>query len=223
MYKIKEIPINERPREKLISNGVERLSDIELLAIILRTGNKDESALDLARKIIFSNSSLSDLQHITYNELLTFKGIGNSKATLIISMIEFCRRMYISKGNKRQIKSAQDVFDYLKYETCNLKQEHLYVILLDTKSQIISHKAIFIGTLNKSVIHQREVFNYAIKNMAAAILIAHNHPSGNPNPSLSDIEVTNILYKASQVIGIEVIDHVILGDSFYSLKEHGDF
>lgn len=216
---IKEINITDRPRERAVSYGINSLSNSELLAILFRTGTKKLSALELGNQVLL-NHSISDLKSTTLNELTSISGIGNAKALTVMAAFELFKRTNVD--GKRRVISPNDVYEYLKEDLIRLKQEHFVGIYLDTKNNIIATKTIFIGSLNTSVVHPREVFMWAVKLSAASIIIAHNHPSGDPTPSPADIEVTKAIKEASKTMNIDLIDHIIVGtEGFISLKEIG--
>ena len=221
--KVKEMPLCSRPRERLLEHGAKSLSDTELLAIILENGTKSESIIELCNKIL-AMYELSELDNASIAELEMFKGIGRVKAVKIKALCELSRRFY--KGfceqekEKHKIKSAKDVFKIMQYEMLNLDREHLIALLLDSKHKVIKKETISVGTLNMSLIHPREVFKLAIKESAHAIIIVHNHPSGNPMPSDEDFHVTKILAEAGKIIGIQLVGHVIIGNNrFHSMRE----
>jgi DNA repair protein RadC len=220
---IKELPSNERPREKVLNNGFNTLSNSELIAILLRTGTKQESALQLANKLLIQINGLKNILHVTLEELTSIKGIGPTKAVQLLTSIELGKRInQSSKDEKYIIRSPHDCADYLKYDMSTLQQEHFVCLYLNTKNQVIYNQTVFIGSLNSSIVHPREVFNTAIKKSAASVICAHNHPSGDPTPSKEDIDVTKRLVECGKIIGIEVLDHIIIGDGKYvSLKEKG--
>ncbi len=222
---IKDIPAAERPRERMIQYGAENLSNADLLAILLRTGSAKESVVQLANKILSEMKSIQALYDVTIEELTKIKGIGPAKAIQIKAAIELGKRIVRhSPLEKIQIRSPKDVSDYLMEDMRYLKQERFLILLLDTKNNIIGKEEISRGTLNSSIVHPREVFKPAIKRSVSAIIVAHNHPSGDPTPSHEDIEVTKRLVEAGKILGIDVLDHVIIGDMRYiSLKEKGLF
>lgn len=220
---IKEMPEYERPREKLIRYGSETLSNSELLAILIRTGSKEQSALELANTVLSSdNNGIRFLAKCTVEELNTIKGIGKSKACQIIAAIELGKRLSRSTlESKKAIRSPKDVKDIFIDDMRFLEKEHFKVVFLNTKNEIIAFETISIGSLNASIVHPREVFNRAIKKSSASIILLHNHPSGNCEPSKEDINVTKRLIEAGKIIGIEVLDHIIIGDGdYFSLKEN---
>ncbi|MCT4562811.1 MAG: DNA repair protein RadC [Maledivibacter sp.] len=220
---IKSMPENERPREKLIRYGVHTLSNSELLAILIRIGYKERSALELANVLLsHADSGIRFLANCTVQELSEIKGIGKTKACQIIAAVELGNRLSRSLLEmKKTIKSPRDVTDMVINDMRFLEKEHFKVIFLNTKNEIIAYETISIGSLNASIVHPREVFNRAIKKSSASIILLHNHPSGNPEPSKEDINITKRLIKAGEIIGIDVLDHIIIGDgNYFSLKEN---
>lgn len=222
--KIKDLPDCEKPIERGIAFGFETLSNSELLGIIIGTGSKEKSAIALSTDIIKSMDLISDLSNVTLEELCHVKGIGRSKGAKIIAAVNLGRRIYKSDLKaKLKISSPEDVYEAFSSEMCLLKREEFRVILLNTKNSVISTELISIGSLNSSIVHPREVFNKAIKKNSASVILIHNHPSGNPNPSREDLVITRRLMEAGDIIGIKVIDHIIIGHGkFYSLKENGE-
>lgn len=220
---IRDVHIEDRPRERLIRQGAQSLSNQELIAILLRTGTKQESVLTLANRVLNYFEKLHELKHATLEEIISIKGIGEAKAVQLLAAIELGRRLSQKQVDSRYtIRSPKDAADYLMPEMSSLRQEHFVVLFLNVKNQILHKQTIFIGSLNSSIVHPREIFREAVKRSAASIICAHNHPSGVPTPSPEDIEVTKRLLEAGFIIGIELIDHVIIGDhQFISLKEKG--
>ncbi|MBN2899454.1 MAG: DNA repair protein RadC [Clostridia bacterium] len=221
---IKEMPDTEKPREKMLKSGVAQLSNQELLAILIRTGRENHSALDIAKDVLYYDKrGLAALSNITAEELVTIKGIGPSKACLLLAGIELGKRVLASEHYKDKITCPGDVYDHLKVSVMHLKKEKFFALLLDTKNQIIAVEDISTGSLNASIVHPREVFHYAIKKNAKSVILAHNHPSGYPAPSKEDKQITERLVEAGKIVGIEVMDHIVLGnESYYSFKEHFD-
>jgi DNA repair protein RadC len=214
--KIKDLPKIDRPREKLEKYGPEKLSNSELLAILLGLGAKGKNVVELSQDILkkFGN----DLINTNVDELKVTFGIGSAKACEIVACFELGKRLLKNKKSNL-ILSPQDVFDQLK-DIRDHKKEHFVVFYLDTRNQEIQREIISVGTLNANLVHPREVFESAIKNNTAQILVAHNHPSGDPEPSEEDILITKRLSEAGKILGIEVIDHIIVTkNSFISLKE----
>ncbi|NMB08698.1 MAG: DNA repair protein RadC [Tissierellia bacterium] len=216
-YTIKDLPLSERPREKLEKYGVKSLSNAELIAVIIRTGYGEDTALDLANKLLsMDKSGISFLSHAEIEELTSIRGIGLCKAAQIQAAIELGKRISANLGEGRiKVDSPLVVVDLLMEEMRYLKKEHFKTIILDTKNQIISIENISIGNLNASIVHPREVFNIAIRKSANAIILVHNHPSGDPTPSTEDINITHRLIDAGNIIGIKVLDHIIIGDNKY--------
>ncbi|MGI6331803.1 MAG: RadC family protein [Zhaonellaceae bacterium] len=220
---IKEMPEELRPRERLQKTGPGSLSDAELLAIILGSGSRKESALALATRILREGEGLAFLANATLEELLKLKGIGMAKATQIKAAVELGKRlMAYRREEKISISTPQDAALILMEDMKFLDREYFKVMLLNTKNHCTSIETISIGTLNASLVHPREVFKLAVKKSAASLILAHNHPSGDSKPSKEDIEITKRLVEAGKIMGIEVLDHIILGNgSFTSLKEQG--
>lgn len=219
---IKALPREERPREKLLEYGPSKLSNSELLAILLSTGTKDTSSIGLGERILsHRGDGLRFLTDCTIEELKEIKGIGLAKASQLIAAVELGKRIALSaKVNNYRIKSPEDVKELLMEEMRYLKKEYFSILLLNTKNEVISIENISIGSLNASIVHPREVFSRAIKRNSASVILAHNHPSGDPSPSQEDIQITRRLKEAGAIIGIPVLDHVIIGDGTYiSLKE----
>ncbi|UOQ46443.1 DNA repair protein RadC [Halobacillus salinarum] len=220
---IKDVPKEERPRERLIELGPSHLSNQELLAILLGSGTKFESVVDLSKRLLVHFEGLLLLKDASVEELRAIRGIGLAKAVLLIAAIELGKRMQQMKPVERyMIRSPEDGADFVMEEMRDLKQEHFICLFLNTKNQVLHRQTIFIGSLNASIVHPREVFKEAVKRSAASIICAHNHPSGDPTPSQEDIHVTRRLQECGKMIGIELLDHLVIGDrKFISLKEKG--
>lgn len=220
---IKDVPREDRPRERLLKLGPGKLSNQELCAILLGSGTREESVMVLAQRLISHFEGLHLLQEATIEELTTIKGIGPAKGVLLLAAFELGKRMNQYKPNDRYvIRTPKDGADYIMEEMRGLNQEHFVVLFLNTKNQIIHRQTIFIGSLNASIVHPREIFREAVKRSAASIICAHNHPSGDPSPSQEDIHVTRRLVESGKMIGIELLDHLVIGDrKFASLKEKG--
>jgi DNA repair protein RadC len=221
-YTIKNIPKDERPREKLLKYGSNSLTNSELMAIILRVGSKQDTAVTLSQKILgYEGRGLKNIADSNPEFLLKFHGISDAKAAQILAAVELGKRVSrIEKENKYKITSPQDISGYVMEDMRYLKKEYFKIILLDTKNQILDLVTISIGSLNSSIVHPREVFNEAVKKSAASIILIHNHPSGDTNPSKEDINITNRLIEAGNIMGIKVLDHIIIGDGVYlSFKE----
>lgn len=221
---IKELPVDERPREKLFRYGVKTLSNSELLAILLSTGDKENSALMLAGKVLILSKGIGNLADLIPEELLKIPGIGNAKACKILAAVEIGKRMAADRAELRpEVRHSDDVATLLMSSMRYLKKEHFKVICLNTKGEIIHIEDISIGNLNSSIVHPREVFRDAVKRGANSIIVAHNHPSGNPNPSKNDYDVTRRLVEAGYLLGVAVLDHLIIGDGIYiSLRDTQD-
>lgn len=221
--RIKDIPTEERPRERLLKYGPEALSNTELLAVIIRTGTKSENALGIASRIICQKDGLSFLANCTIQELGQVNGIGCAKSAQIKAAVELGRRLKnYRRDNSIKINSPLDAADLIMEEMRHLRKEHLRVIFLNTKNVVIDVKDLSIGSLNASVVHPREIFSEAIRKSSASIIVCHNHPSGDPTQSQEDINITKRLYEVGKIIGIELLDHIIIGDNCYvSLKEKG--
>jgi DNA repair protein RadC len=217
--RIKDISQDERPREKLERYGPDSLSNDELLALILRTGHQKENAIEMSNRLI-NEYGLDKLSDLALNELQEIKGIGFAKACQIIALFEFNKRHAISKRDEKPIKCANDVYEYALPLLSGKDKEHFMILHLDSKNRVIKDEIISIGTLNASLVHPREVFKSAIKESANAIVLVHNHPSGDAKPSKVDEDVTNRLNETGKLLKIKVIDHVIIGkDNYYSFRE----
>jgi len=220
---MRDYPREERPRERLERYGVGTLSTAELLAIILHSGIKGVSVLQLAQTLLNRFNGLRNLAGATVQELGTVNGIGPAKACELHAAFELGKRLAISPDTPRPIiTSPLDAVNLLMDELRYLKEEHFRVLLLDTRNQVIVNRDISVGSLNASIVHPRETFKAAISALAAAIIIVHNHPSGDPAPSTEDLSLTARLVKCGELVGIPVLDHLIIGDGRYlSLKEKG--
>lgn len=206
----------------MLAVGAQALSNAELLAILLRTGTPQETALELAQRLLSQPGGLRYLAEASLEELKEQKGIGLAKATQIKAAIELGRRLSVYSANRPVIQHPGDVASLLMDEMRYLDREHFRTVSLNTKNRVLAIDNVAVGSLNASLIHPREVFKGPVKRSAAAIILVHNHPSGDPSPSLEDIQVTRRLVEAGKLLGIEVLDHLILGDgSFISMKEKG--
>ena len=220
---IRQIPIEERPRERLVKYGAKSLSTEDLIAIIMKTGTKDYSSKYLASQILRKVKNIPDLKNITLNSLIKINGIGAVKAIEFLAALELGRRVYESKPLENNLKfnGAKKIYYYFSSELNELTQEHFIFLYLDQSKKLIEKKLLFKGTLNKSLIHPREIFKWAYLSSSAYIICVHNHPSGNVIPSNEDINVTNMLVKIGRLQGIPVIDHVIIGNNnYYSFYEN---
>lgn len=220
----KEIPIENRPREKLMNKGAKSLTNSELMAIIISTGNKKENVIELSDKF-FNKYNLKSLSRLKLGSLKKQMGIGDAKACKIIACFELGRRLSSFSENKKIIiKNPKDVANLFMLDMGTLEKEYFKALYLDSKNQIIKQETLFIGSLNESIVHPRDIFKIALEENAASVVILHNHPSGDPNPSEQDLEITKRIIEAGKIIGIEVLDHIIIGENKYiSLKQKGIF
>ncbi len=220
---IKEIPEVERPRERLMKYGVSNLSNEELLAILIKTGSRGKSSRDLASEILSNIGDISKLKDINIHTFENIKGLGIVKRIDLVTLVELARRIYLKSSNEPKITYTKPDFIYQdnKYLFNGLKQEHFYVFYLDNKRNLIERKLLFMGTINQSIIHPREVFKNAYLCNASAIICMHNHPSGDVIPSKADIEITRTLKEIGQIQGISVLDHLVVSDdSYFSFFEN---
>ncbi|HEY4389935.1 MAG TPA: DNA repair protein RadC [Paenibacillus sp.] len=222
-YMLRDLPSEERPRERMMEFGAGALSQAELLAILLRTGTKNESAVHMAQRILSNIGGIRGLVDLSLDELTEMKGIGMAKAVQIKAGIELGQRLAKSRLPEAvSIRSPHDAANILMEQLRYLSKEHFVCLFLNTKNHIIAQETLSIGSLNASIVHPREVFRAAIKCSSASIVCAHNHPSGDPTPSPEDIQMTRRLCEAGEIVGIDVLDHVVIGDGqFVSLKEQG--
>ncbi|MDR6226425.1 RadC family protein [Desmospora profundinema] len=220
---IRDVPEGERPRERMLQVGPASLANAELVAILLRTGTAAESAIHLAGRVLSKVDGLKGLAQADLLELTEIRGVGPAKAVQLLAGIELGRRVFRAvPGEKVAIRSPRDAAEACMDEMRYLSQEHFVCLFLNTKNVVIDKKCIYVGTLNASVVHPREVFREAIRKSSAGVICVHNHPSGDPTPSREDIHVTERLFEAGRLLGIDLLDHIIIGDSrFYSMKEKG--
>jgi len=223
--KIKDLPKDERPRERLAKFGAESLSTSELLAIILRTGSHGETALDIANKLLNKhNGNIKSLFSADITEMSKTKGIGFAKAVQLKAVFELAKRIHSFTNEKTEVSTPEDVANILMPKMRSLDKEHLVILCLDPRNRILngSEVTISIGSLDVNIVDPREVFKVALAKNAASIILAHNHPSGDPGPSTDDIKITKRLMEAGDLMGIGVLDHIIFGDGKYiSLKNKG--
>ncbi|NLW49474.1 MAG: DNA repair protein RadC [Candidatus Brocadiaceae bacterium] len=218
-----DLPPEARPRERLLACGEAHLSDVELLAIIIRGGSSKATALDLAARLMREFGTFRGLAACSPAELMRVHGIGPAKAAQIRAALAIARRY---AGDRlpagRAIGGSESLFRYMREKMFGLDREHFCVLLLDTKNQILREETVSIGSLNESVVHPREVFKTAIRQSASAVVFVHNHPSGNPEPSMQDRRLTDRLCEAGRLVGIRVLDHMIIGrDTYFSFAEQG--
>lgn len=216
-FTVHDLPIAERPRERLIKFGVEALSVPELIALVLGRGTKGKSVVLIANELLHRFNSLKNISNASINELCSINGIGKAKATQIKAALELGKRIEdnSSSTTKNIIKSPDDIVKVINRDLKGKRKEHFIVASLDTRNHLISARTVSIGSLDTSIVHPREVFLEAISNVAASVIFIHNHPSGNPEPSEDDIKLTRQLIEAGKLLGIEVLDHIIVGDSSY--------
>ena len=219
---IRDFPKDERPRERFVQSGPESLSNHELLALMLRTGTKEESVLQLANRLLTHFEGLRLLKDATLDEMTAIKGIGSAKAIQVLAAIELGRRVSnLNYDDRYVIRSPEDGAKYVMNDMRFLTQEHFVTLYLNTKNQVMNKKTIFIGSLNASIVHPREVYKEALRRSAASIICIHNHP-WRPSPSREDIEVTKRLNECGKIFGIDLLDHLIIGENkFVCLKEKG--
>lgn len=222
MKKVKDIVETERPRERLLNYGVENLNNEDLLAIILKTGTKDKNVKELALDVINCYDGFYNLKNISVEQLKKIKGIGEVKAIELVAALEFGKRIVLKDNvhNKKRLVNAKDIWEYTRYLFKDKKQEYFYALYFNNKQELINKKLLFVGTINRSVVHPREVFKEAYLLSASSIICMHNHPSGDINPSIQDINFTKSLYEIGKIQGIPVVDHIIVSDnSYYSFYE----
>jgi DNA repair protein RadC len=222
-YTIKDWPEYERPRERLLHHGVKYLTDAELLAIILVNGYSGKTSVELAKSLLAQFGSLRKLMNASYSEIERMNGIGKAKYAQIKAALEMGIRL---SGEKllpgKKIHKAQDVVNYYYADMQDRKKELFHIILLDIRYKIIRDVLISMGSLTETTVHPREVLKEVVKESAAAVIFLHNHPSGNPQPSQQDIELTNRLCESCQMMGVKVLDHIIIGEKrFYSFAQMG--
>lgn len=223
-YNLKEMSLMEKPREKLYQFGAESLADYELLAIILRTGSKELSVLDLSIKILKQIGSINALSNISMEELLNFKGIGKIKAIELLATIELSKRINDYSKMNHYIKSSKDAYDYLKSSLIHLEQEHFIAIYLSSNNKIINKKIISIGSSTKTIINPKDIIRWGIKLCAFGVLVSHNHPGGSSKPSQQDINFTLEFQKICDMVDLVFIDHIIIGkNNYFSFKEKSIF
>ena len=217
---IKEIPKYERPREKLLLNGVKSLSNNELLAIIIKSGTKGKSALEISNEILHNINKLKDLKDIELMELKKIKGLGSVKAMEIIASIELGYRIINDKTSNKQYTSSKELYEEFKF-MLDKKVETFIALYFDSKCHLISYKELFMGDYTLISPKPNEIFKYALKSSASGVVVMHNHPSGDPTPSISDMEFTSNLSKIAELMNVLLLDHIIVGNTYYSFQEEG--
>lgn len=220
---IHDFPLGERPRERLQYYGPTALSNAELLAILLRVGTPGENVVALSTRLLTQFGGLGGLARASFGELATIKGLGTAKTAQLKAAIELGRRLLVTSPDARpQITSPLDAANLLMLEMGSLEQEHLRTLLLDTKNRVLASPTVYVGNVNASIIRVSEIFREAVRENATAIIVAHNHPSGDPTPSPEDVQVTRSIVEAGSLLGIDVLDHLVIGHQrFVSLKERG--
>ena len=220
--KIKDLPILERPRERVKRIGIENISNEELLAILIKTGTKNNSVKDIAQEVLKKLNSINNLENINYNTFNGIKGLGEVKTIEIMAAIELGKRIFLLKEEKINLiyNSPDVIYKNNYYLFIGKKQEYFYCLYLDNKSRLIERKLLFMGTINQSIVHPREIFKEAYLTSASKIICLHNHPSGDIKPSKEDIYLTKSLVEIGKLQGISVIDHIIVGkDNYYSFYD----
>lgn len=223
--KINDLANHQKPRERMLNYGASHLSHAELLAILINTGRKGYSSLDIANELLKSIVNLKELKHLSINDLNKIKGVGLYKALTLKAAFELGERMHSgSVDDKIQINNPKDAADFMMGKMEHLTQEKFIALFLNSKNIIIKQKTIFMGTLNSAIVHPREIYSEAVKCASNAIIVLHNHPSGDTTPSLEDIKTTDRLRECGDILGIQLLDHVIIGDHTYlSMVEKGYF
>jgi DNA repair protein RadC len=222
--RIKDLPVNERPRERLINCGIENLSNEELLAIIIKTGTRNKSVKEIASELLCRIDSLNNLEMININTFTNINGLGKVKTMELMAVIELGKRIFLKKENKKiNYNNPGDIYLENKYLFSGKKQEYFYCLYLDNRNNLIERKLLFMGTINRSIVHPREIFKGAYLSSASKIICLHNHPSDDINPSMEDIRLTKSLIEIGKLQGITLADHIIFGDnnyySFYKERE----
>jgi DNA repair protein RadC len=225
-FTIHDLPLGERPRERLLKLGSEALSAQEILALVLGRGTRGESVMMTSQKLLSRFGNLKGVANASVEELMQTKGIGPAKATQIKAAVEFSRRLEADASDKPKpiLKSPEDVAAEVRSQLKGKKKEHFLVLCLDTRNRLMNYRLVSMGSLDTSIVHPREVFKEAISSCAASVIFAHNHPSGDPEPSKEDVELTKRLSRAGEIVGIDVLDHIIVCDEgFVSLKARNLF
>ncbi|MCD7840552.1 MAG: DNA repair protein RadC [Erysipelotrichaceae bacterium] len=212
---IKNLPVEENPREKALIQGIDSLSNIELLALVLRTGSHEESVLQLSQRLLNEIGGFQQLRQVTYAKLISLKGINKAKAIAVLSILEIAKRLKETSQSGIVLQTPEDVYQYIKNELMFLPQENFVVLCLDSRNHVIKKKTIFIGSANTSLVTPREVFKEAIEVNSSKIALVHNHPSGDAHPSHDDLSLTKNFLELGKMLDIEVLDHVVVGWNQY--------
>jgi DNA repair protein RadC len=222
-FRLTDLDLTERPRERLASLGAKSLSNAELLAILLRTGVPGENSIQVGQRLLQTFGGLRGLNQISFPELVNQRGMGEAKAAQIKAAIELGRRLALESPQERPtVNGPADAAALLQYEMAGLEQEHMRVLLLDTRNHLLDIVEIYKGSVNTAQVRVGEVFKAAVRRNAPAMIIAHNHPSGDPTPSPDDVAVTRALVQAGKLMDVDVLDHLVIGHGRYvSLKERG--
>ena len=221
---IKEMPLEERPRERLLKYGVNNLSNEELLSIVLRCGTKNVSVKELSSNILKEYKTLSNIKNATINKLSLINGMGLSKSMVIVAMLELSKRIYVDDDSNLKIcfNNPKKIYEYTKYMFRDKEQELFYCLYFNNKQHLVGKELLFIGTVNKSLTHPREIFKYAYLYSASSIVCLHNHPSGDVTPSREDISFTSALVEIGNIQKIPIIDHIIVSNNnYYSFQDNG--
>ena len=220
---IKDLPLTDKPREKALLNGIESLTDAELIAIILRTGIKDNSAIDLANRIIKEISSLNNPGLISLERLKNIKGVGSTKAVMLLAAIEIGKRSLKKPPLRLKLKTSKEVYEQFKYYFISQKQEIFMIIFLDANNKVITFKELYRGTMNNLSINNSEIFKECLLNSSNNIILIHNHPSDSLFPSKQDVSSTKLIINSARILNINIIDHIIVtSNNYYSFRDNGD-
>ncbi len=217
---LREIPSFDRPREKAIKYGIESLSNVELLAILLRTGTKNENVMEVSKKILYNCENLSALKDMNYLELMEINGIGSTKAITLMACIELGLRIINEKNEITVYNNPKEIFNHFFPKLKNKSKEYLYALFLNAKGMLIKEQLITQGTISSSILDGKDIIKWALRLSASAVILVHNHPSGDSMPSLADLKATSNFIKQARNMDIEVIDHIIIGNNYYSMKEN---
>jgi DNA repair protein RadC len=223
IYRIKDLPVTDRPRERLMEVGADSLQVVELLAILLRTGVKGENAVQVAGNLLNIFHGLGGLHQATFQDVCEVHGVGPAKAAQIKAALALGNHLWKQGQDERPvIHSPADAADWVRFEMSGLAQEHLWVLVLDSRNRLVSTEKMYVGSINSSSARIGELFKAAIQRNAVSIIVVHNHPSGDPTPSPEDISITRAIVQAGKLLDIAVLDHLIIGhERFTSLKEKG--